>query len=97
MIALDLCQAHYQILLIIYQLIFRRFGCKKSYKKNFNKELIKRFANISEFCDRDINKFILLLRKGVHPYEYMDNWERFDETLIIGMQKEYLKTLIIKI
>ena len=97
MIALDLCQAHYQILLIIYQLIFRCFGCKKNYKKNFNKELIKRFANISEFCDRDINKFILLLRKGVHPYEYMDNWERFDETLIIGMQKEYLKTLIIKI
>ena len=27
-----------------------------------------------------INKFILLLRKGVYPYEYMDNWERFDET-----------------
>ena len=27
-----------------------------------------------------INKFILLLGKGVYPYEYMDNWERFDET-----------------
>ena len=24
--------------------------------------------------------FILLLRKGVYPYEYMDSWERFDET-----------------
>ena len=22
----------------------------------------------------------MLLRKGVYPYEYMDNWERFDET-----------------
>ena len=21
-----------------------------------------------------------MLRKGVYPYEYMDNWERFDET-----------------
>ena len=39
------------------QLIFRCFGCKKNYKKDFNKQLIKRFANISEFCDRDINKF----------------------------------------
>ena len=26
-----------------------------------------------------INKFVLLLRKGVYPYEYMDTWERFSE------------------
>ena len=61
------------------QLIFRRFECKKNYKKGFNKELIKRFENIYEFCNEDINKF-LLLRKGVYPYEYMDSWERFHET-----------------
>ena len=51
--------------------ILRCFDCKKNYKKDFNKELVKIFANIYEFCDRDINKFILLLRKGVYPYEYM--------------------------
>ena len=45
------------------QLIFRCFGCKKNYEKDFNKELIKRFENIYEFCNGDINKFILLLRK----------------------------------
>ena len=28
-----------------------------------------------------INKFVLLLRKGVYPYEYMDSWERFSEKL----------------
>ena len=22
----------------------------------------------------------MLLRKGVYPYEYIDSWERFDET-----------------
>ena len=49
------------------QLIFRCFECKKNYKKDFNKDLIKRFANIYELCNGEINKFILLLR----IYEYM--------------------------
>ena len=61
------------------KLIFRCFECKKNYEKDL-KELIKRFANIYEFCHGDFNKFILLLRKGVYPYEYVDSWERFDET-----------------
>ena len=42
--------------------------------------LIKKFPLIYKFCDSDLNKFVLLLRKGVYPYEYMDSWERFDET-----------------
>ena len=57
------------------QLIFRCFECKNNCKKDFNKDLIQRFANICEFCDGDINKFILLLRKGVYPYECMDSWD----------------------
>ena len=40
---------------------------------------MKRFANMYEFCNKGIDKFILLLRNGVYPYEYMDNWERLDE------------------
>ena len=24
----------------------------------------------------------MLLRKGVYPYEYMDSWEKFDETAL---------------
>ena len=55
------------------KLIFTWFTCKKNYKKDFNKELIERFANIYEFCNGGLNKFILLLRKGVYPHEYMDN------------------------
>ena len=27
-----------------------------------------------------MNKFILLLRKGVYPYEYMDDWKKLNET-----------------
>ena len=62
------------------KLILKCFNCKQYYEKDFNKELIKKFANTYEFCNGNLNKFILLLRKGVYPYEYMDNWERFNET-----------------
>ena len=71
------------------QLIFGCFKCKKNYNKDFNKELIKRFANIYEFSNEDINKFILLLRKGVHPYEYMDSWNRFDGTSLPNKEAFY--------
>ena len=61
------------------QLLFQCLECKKYYKKDY-KDLIKKFANTYEFCNGDTNKFILLQRKGVYPYEYMDSWERFNET-----------------
>ena len=49
-------------------LIFRCFN----YEKEINKELIERFASTYKFCNNDLNKFVMLLRKGVYPYEYMD-------------------------
>ena len=52
--------------------------CKEIWLKPIN-GLIKKFPNIHPFCNGDINKFVLLLRKGVYPYEYMDSWERFNE------------------
>ena len=42
-------------------------------------ELIKKFPNTYHLCNNDLNKFDLLLRKGVYPYEYMDSWKRFKE------------------
>ena len=71
------------------QLIFQCLECKKNYKKDFNKESTKRFANRCEVCNEDINKFILLLRKGVYPYEYMDSWGRFDETSLPDKKSFY--------
>ena len=47
-----------------YQLIFTCFECKKNYQKDFNKDLINRFASTYEFCNKNINRLILLLRKG---------------------------------
>ena len=52
---------------------------KKEYKKDLNKKLIKRFSNVYEFCGYDMNKFMILLRKGVYPYEYMDEWDKFNK------------------
>ena len=71
------------------KLIFRCFSCKKNYEKDFNKDLIQRFANVYEFCNGDLNKFILLLRKGVYPYGYIDSWQRFDETSLPDKETFY--------
>ena len=70
-------------------LIFRCFNCKKNYKKEINKELIKRFASTYKFCNNDLNKFVMLLRKGVYPYEYMDGWDKFNETSIPSKESFY--------
>ena len=37
------------------------------------KKIKKHFKNTFKFFYNDISKFILLLRKGVYPYEYMDD------------------------
>ena len=71
------------------QLIFRCLSRKNNYEKNFNKDLIQRFANTYEFWNGDLNKFILLLRKGVYPYEYMESWQRFDETSLPDKEAFY--------
>ena len=45
--------------------------------------------NTFKFSNNDINKFIFLLRKGVYYYEYMDNWERFNETALPEKEEFY--------
>ena len=62
-------------------LIFSCFKCKKG--------LINNFSSVYYFCKRDINKFILLLSKSVYPYEYMDSWNRFNETSLPDKKDSY--------
>ena len=50
---------------------------------------MKKFKNTCSFCNNDLNKFILFLRKGVYPYEYMDSWERFHETSLPSKKEFY--------
>ena len=61
------------------KLYYKCNKCKKGQLKPIN-GLIKKFSNTYEFCNGDINEFVLFLRKGVYPYEYMDSWKRFAET-----------------
>ena len=58
------------------------YRCKKCKKRCTKSKdgLIKKFLRIYKFCKGDLNKFVLLLRKGVYPYEYMDSGEIFDDT-----------------
>ena len=80
------------------KLILECYNCKQRYRKKFNKELIKRFASTCEFCNNDttgsssserINKFVLLLRKGLYPYQYADTWERFSEISLPAKEDFY--------
>ena len=70
-------------------LTFKCVDCKKEYKKDINNKLKERFSNVYEFCGYDMNKFITLLRKGVYPYEYMDEWNKFDEKELPGKESFY--------
>ena len=54
-----------------------------------NDVLIKRFYNTYQPCDNNINKFNLLLRKGIYPYEYLNSWKRFNETELLSKDKFY--------
>ena len=46
--------------------------CNETSAKSVN-DLIEEFPRMYQLCNGDLNKFVLLLRKGVYPYEYMDS------------------------
>ena len=68
----------------------RRKECKGTSTKPIN-GLIKKFPSVYQFCDCDINEFVLLLIKCVYPYEYMDSWERFNELSLLLLKAFYSK------
>ena len=58
-------------------------------KKISYTSLIEKFPNTYQLCNNDLNKFDLLLRKGVYPYEYMDSWKRFKEESLPDKESFY--------
>ena len=71
------------------KLLFECFDCKKRYSRKVSKKLTKKFKNTYRFCNEDIDKFMLLLRKGVYPYDYIDDWSRFDEETLPDQSDSY--------
>ena len=70
-----------------------KYKCKES-KKSYTKvanESIKNVPTVYKFCNGDLNKLFLLLRKGIYFYEYIDSWERFDENTIPPKEAFYSK------
>ena len=68
---------------------YKCLSCNKSYCNKIDEELKKRFKNTFKFSINDINNFILLLRKGDYPYEYMDKWKKFSETTLPEKEEFY--------
>ena len=70
-------------------IIYKCSSCNKDYSNKLDEKFKKRFKNTIKFFDNDSNKFILFLRKGVYPYEYMDDLEKFNETTLPEIEKSY--------
>ena len=58
-----------------------KYSCNKCKKVSYKpiSDLIKRCSNVYSISNGDLDKLLLLLRKGVYPYEYMNSWNRFNE------------------
>ena len=67
--------------------------CYKNYQHKSNEKLKKRFFNTYKFANHGNCKFVLLLQKGVYPYEYMHDWEQLNETLLPEKKKKKVFTV----
>ena len=59
---------------------YKCFCLHRNYQKTFDENFKNRFANTHKFSCNNINNFTLLLSKDIYSYEYMDDWEMFNET-----------------
>ena len=73
-------------------MLFDCSDCKKKYEKEFNEDVARRFESNYRLCDKDINKFCLILRKGVYLYGYIDSCQIFNEKSLPD-KKEFYRNL----
>ena len=58
---------------------YKCLRCHQHYQPKFDEKLKERFFNIYKFSNHESNKFILSLWKGVYPYQYIGDLEKFNE------------------
>ena len=77
----DKCKGNMELINISSDYI-ASLGCKRcrtKKTKDLDEGLLKKnFNHTSRFWECD-EKFCLMIRKGVYPYEYMDGWKKFEE------------------
>ena len=69
--------------------LIKRFASAYEFCNNDTTGSTAKPSSLERSSSERINKFILLLRKGVYPYEYMDNWERFNGTSLPSKESFY--------
>ena len=59
---------------------YKCLWCNKNYQRKFDEKIKEQFFNACKFSNNYNGKLILFLRKGVHLYEHIDDWEKFNKT-----------------
>ena len=63
--------------------------CIKNYQKKFDENFKKRLFNTYKLSKHDINKIVLLLRKDIYPYKYIDDGKN-------SVKLHYLKNKVLQ-
>ena len=81
----DKCKGNMELIYISGDYI-ASLGCERCRTKKTkdlgDRVLKKNFNHTSRLLGCD-EKFCLMIRKGVYPYEYMDGWKKFEETSLL--------------
>ena len=68
---------------------YKCLSCNKDHSNKLEEEIKEQFKNTFKFSNNNINTFIWPLKKDVYPYEYMDDWEKFNETSLPEKEEFY--------
>ena len=84
------------------KLVYKCGEFKKEWEEPLDHKLIESFPSVYEFFEGEHDKFVLSLRKGVYPYEYMNSWEVLGISYYYQMRYYFIvnqiqKILVIKV
>ena len=69
---------------------YKCLSCNKDYSNKLDEKLKKKLKNTYKFSNNDdIKNFILFLRKGVCPYEYIHDWDKFNKITLPEYRRNY--------